>query len=223
MSSMLISQIYHKYQIPPNLQRHMLEVGAVVEFLANQLKGESVNQPLLVEAALLHDLGNLVKFKDFISPEMKLDESVWRKVQNELIEKYGKDAHQATILMVKELGLKNEAEVLVALEQCDHRYISTYGYPTLESRLLDYADMCVAPGGIVGFETRMADLVKRYQLSENDPTILTRRANELEIQKYLEIDLKNLSQIDWQDWINQLSETEILLRVWYNKTLYKAR
>lgn len=185
----------------------------MVEFLANQLIGETVHQPLLVEAALLHDLGNLVKFKNFISAAMKLDEVTWRKIQNELVEKYGTDAHRVTLTMIKELGLRNEAEILVILEQSDHRYISTYGYPTLESRLLDYADMCVAPAGIVGFETRMADLIKRYQLSENDPTILTRRANELEMQKYLEFDLKNLAQIDWQDWINQLSETEILLRV----------
>lgn len=210
---MLISQIYHNYQIPPNLQRHMIEVAAVAEFLANQFKGQAVNQSLVVESALLHDMGNLVKFKDFISPEMKLDEKTWRQVQSEFISKYGPDAHQATLSIVKELSLKNEAEVITTLEQSDHRYIASYGYLTLESQLLDYADMCVAPTGIVGFETRIDDLVKRYNLSDNDPSIQTRRANAVEIQKYLDFDLNNLAKIDWQDWINLLNKTEISLRV----------
>lgn len=210
---MLISQIYHNYQIPPNLQRHMVEVAAVAEFLANQFKGQTVNQSLVVESALLHDMGNIVKFKDFISPEMKLDEKTWRQVQSDFIAKYGADAHQATLSIVKELGLKNEAEIITTLEQSDHRYIASYGYLTLESRLLDYADMCVAPSGIIGFEPRIDDLVKRYNLSDNDPSIQTRRANAVEIQKYLDFDLNNLTQIDWQDWINLLNKTEISLRV----------
>jgi hypothetical protein len=210
---MLISQIYHKYQIPPNLQRHMFEVAAVAEFLANQFKGQKVNQSLVVESALLHDLGNIVKFKDFITSEMQLDEKVWRQVQKDFVEKYGADAHQTTLSIVKELGLKNEAEIITTLEQSDHRYIASYGYLTLESQLLDYADMCVAPSGIVGFEPRINDLVKRYNLSDNDPSIQTRRANAVEIQKYLDFDLNNLTQIDWQDWINLLSKTEISLRV----------
>lgn len=210
---MLISQIYHNYQIPPNLQRHMFEVAAVAEFLANQFKGQTVNQSLVVEAALFHDLGNIVKFKDFISPEMKLEEKIWRRVQKDFIAKYGADAHQATLSIVKELGLKNETEIITTLEQSDHRYIASYGYLTLESRLLDYADMCVAPSGIIGFEPRIDDLVKRYNLSDNDPSIQTRRANAVEIQKYLDFDLNNLTQIDWQDWINLLNKTEISLRV----------
>lgn len=210
---MLISQIYHNYQIPPNLQRHMIEVAAVAEFLANQFKGQTVNQSLVVESALLHDMGNIVKFKDFISPEMKLDEKTWRQVQKDFIAKYGADAHQTTLSIVEELGLKNETEIITTLEQSDHRYIASYGYLTLESRLLDYADMCVAPPGIIGFEPRIDDLVKRYNLSDNDPSIQTRRANAVEIQKYLDFDLNNLTQIDWQDWISSLNKTEIFLRV----------
>lgn len=191
----------------------MVEVAAVAEFLANQFKGQTVNQSLVVESALLHDMGNIVKFKDFISPEMKLDKKTWRQVQGEFISKYGADAHQATLSIIKELGLKNEAEIITTLEQSDHRYIASYGYLTLESQLLDYADMCVAPAGIVGFETRIDDLVKRYNLSDNDPSIQTRRANAVEIQKYLDFDLNNLTQIEWQDWINLLNKTEISLRV----------
>lgn len=191
----------------------MLEVAAVAEFLANQFKGQTVNQPLVVETALLHDLGNIVKFKDFISPEMKLDEKHWRQIQQEFTQKYGPDAHQTTISIIKELRPKNATQIIATLEQSDHRYIASYGYLSLESRLLDYSDMCVAPAGIVGFAPRIIDLIKRYNLSDSDPSIQTRRANEVEIQKYLDFDLQNLTQIEWQDWLNQLSESEISLQV----------
>ena len=86
----------------------MLEVAAVVSHLADNVKEGTIKKNDAIEWALLHDMGNIVKFKDFISPQMKMGEDYWRKVQKKFIEKYGPDAHQATISIIKEMNLINE-------------------------------------------------------------------------------------------------------------------
>lgn len=60
---MKISQIYQLYPVPDNLAWHMLRVGAVGEWLINNLVNTHlVDHHILISTLLLHDLGNLVKF-----------------------------------------------------------------------------------------------------------------------------------------------------------------
>ncbi|NCN03527.1 MAG: HD domain-containing protein [Candidatus Pacebacteria bacterium] len=210
---MLISQIYHKYQIPKNLQRHMLEVAAVASYLVDNTENDKVDKQTVVETALLHDMGNIVKFKDFISPQMKMGEDYWRKVQKKFIQKYGESAHQATIKIIKEINLVNEKSVINLLEKVGYTAIIKNGYISLESRICDYADMCVSPLGIVGFNKRIEDLLERYNLDLNDRGTKIRHDNSLELQKSIQTDLKNIPKQDFSDLIKSLSEYDISLKV----------
>jgi hypothetical protein len=191
----------------------MIEVAAVASHLADNVKKVEINKKHIVEWALLHDMGNLVKFKDFISPHMKLGEDYWRKVQKKLIEKYGSDAHQATIEIIKEMNLINHQPILHLIKSSDFRAISQNGYSSIETRICDYADMCVSPHGIVGFDKRMEDLIKRYRLDKGDSSTKTRRENELEIDKSVKVDLKKINKIDYSDLIKELSSYDISLKV----------
>lgn len=60
---MKIQEIYRRYSIPPNLERHMLQVAAVGEYICTHWSGPELNSQLILQALLLHDLGNIVKFK----------------------------------------------------------------------------------------------------------------------------------------------------------------
>lgn len=191
----------------------MLEVSAVASYLASQVKDQTVDHQTIIETTLLHDMGNIVKFKDFISPQMKMGEDYWRKVQNKFIEKYGKDAHQATVKIIKELKLKNEKTVLPLIKLIDYRSISQNDYTSLETRICDYADMCVSPRGIVGFEKRITDLIKRYKLTRNDLSTKTRKENAQEISKIIQNDLEELQKIDFADLIKELSSYDISLKI----------
>ena len=102
---MTIKEIYKRYQIPPNLQRHMREVAQVTWFVADNWIGETLNLDLALNTALLHDLGNLVKFKQPFLGELKSRADHWLAFQSEMITKYGGDAKIATLAMVAELGL----------------------------------------------------------------------------------------------------------------------
>ncbi|NCN87342.1 MAG: HD domain-containing protein, partial [Candidatus Pacebacteria bacterium] len=161
----------------------MLEVTAVASYLVDNTENDKVDKQTILETALLHDMGNIVKFKDFISPHMKMGEDYWRKVQKKFIEKYGKSAHQATIKIIKEIRLANEKPVLELLEKVGYTAIIKNGYTSLESRICDYADMCVSPHGIVGFNKRIEDLIQRYNLDLNDLGTKIRHDNSLELEK----------------------------------------
>jgi hypothetical protein len=191
----------------------MLEVAAVASYLANHIENTPINKKAIVEWALLHDMGNIVKFKDFISPQMKMGEEYWRKVQKKFIEKYGSDAHQATLHIIKELNLTDEQSVLTLLESSDFRAISNNGYPSLETRICDYADMCVAPQGIVGFEKRIDDLIKRYNLTKEDISTQTRKDNAREIRSHISIDIEKINTVDYSEYMKNLSEYDISLKV----------
>jgi len=191
----------------------MLEVTAVASYLVDNTENDKVDKQTILETALLHDMGNIVKFKDFISPHMKMGEDYWRKVQKKFIEKYGKSAHQATIKIIKEIRLANEKPVLELLEKVGYTAIIKNGYTSLESRICDYADMCVSPHGIVGFNKRIEDLIQRYNLDLNDLGTKIRHDNSLELEKSIKTNLRNIYKQDFSDLIKSLSEYDISLKV----------
>lgn len=191
----------------------MLEVAAVASFIADNLEKIEINKQSVVEWALLHDMGNIVKFKDFISPQMKMGEDYWRKVQKKFIEKYGSDAHQATVNIIKEMNLTNETEILYLINASDFREISSNGFPSFEVRICDYSDMSVSPHGIVGFEKRIKDLIERYNLKKSDLSTKMRKENALELNKYFTNEVENLHKNDFSDLIESLSEYDISLKV----------
>jgi hypothetical protein len=190
----------------------MLEVAAVASYLVDNAQDNELDKQSVVEWALLHDMGNIVKFKDFISPQMRMGEDYWRKIQSKFKEKYGSDAHQATVNIIKEMNLINESSVLNLINASDFRSISKNGYPSLEIRICDYADMCVSPLGIVGFNKRIEDLVKRYNLTEDDLSTKTRKKNTKELNDHLKVEVGEINKVDFSDLIKSLSEYDISLK-----------
>lgn len=191
----------------------MLEVAAVASHLTDRVDDKNINKKDIIEWALLHDMGNIVKFKDFISPHMKMGEDYWRKVQKKFIEKYGDDDHHATIKIIKEMSLINEQPILDLINNTYYQTTIKNGYYSLEARVCDYADMCVAPQGIIGFDKRIEDLTKRYKLTNSDFSTKVRKKNALEIGKNVKIDLTKINKIDFAQIIKNLSSYDISLKV----------
>ena len=69
--------------------------------------GQAIDWEAATKAALLHDIGNVIKFDLDSFPELLGDElpriEYWRGEQKRLIEKYGSDDHAATDKMLSEL------------------------------------------------------------------------------------------------------------------------
>ena len=84
MPDMTIWEAYEAYRIMPNLRLHQLRVAAVARELAQALHADV---ELVTRAALLHDMGNIMK-SDLTQfpPEFYGDEGLayWEEVKAEL-------------------------------------------------------------------------------------------------------------------------------------------
>ena len=88
MKARTLNDIYKEYKIMPSLAMHQMRVAAVAKFISNSLlKPFDANN--VIEAALFHDMGNVIKadlslFPEFLEPK---GYEYWKNVKREFIEK----------------------------------------------------------------------------------------------------------------------------------------
>lgn len=163
---MTIAQIYKKYHIAPNLQEHMLRVAAIAVLIADHWTEATLNRDLLATSLLLHDIGNIVKFNFDQFPELLETEeknvAKWKKTQQEFIKKYGKDAHKATLKILKELKIKDKRVIQIISILGPHGAHQAADAFDWHLKVAYYADARIAPRGLVSLEERFDDLMERY-------------------------------------------------------------
>jgi hypothetical protein len=191
-----IRDIFKKFPVPINLQRHLFKVTAVGEVIADHWKGPALDRDELVAFMLLHDIGNLVKY-DFnhklYDGDIGSDIEGWKKKQKETIAKYGEDDLKATIAFAKELNVSSRMIELLE-ESHFHRLRQTLESSDWVLKIGKYSDMRAAPQGIVSVDRRFDDLEKRYigrqiRLSLQDFEEHRKLALELEKQIFENTDI----------------------------------
>lgn len=202
-----IQEIYQRFTLPHSLQLHMIRVAAVGKFITEHWNGPSIDPETIIQALLLHDLGNIAKFREPFLADLALNADHWRAVQQDVWRTYGKNAHDATQAMLKELHVIPDVVHLVDITGAHQ--IEKNGYQSFNSRIADYADMCVSPSGIEGFEKRVTDLMYRYKLEATDVSIQLRRDNQEVIAANCQFNLSSISDRDFSNEIEQLWKAEI--------------
>ena len=200
---MKLVEIYDKYQIPKNLRMHMLSAAALGKLICSNWTGEKLNEKLIVEVLLLHDLGNIVKFEP---TEPKLI-----KIKEEFIAKYGTDDHQVTEKILRELGFPKDFCMLA------RRKIFIYTDRVLQEgdfnlKVATYADQRIAPTGVATLKERFDECKIRYKnnpkASINDPKSeeLIKAAFEIEkqLQQKCKLDLSKITSKDLEKEIEKL-------------------
>lgn len=164
---MKVSQVYRKYKLPPNLVEHHYRVAGVALFITEHWRGGPLNQNLVKTVALLHDLGNLVKYDLrpqfahlLADSENKLD--YWISLQKKMIKKYGPKDSEATLGMAHDLRLNRKTLKTLAdlVTQSAGKIIRGRG---LELKVLLYADVRVSPYGVVSLSERLDEWRVRYK------------------------------------------------------------
>jgi len=162
-----IGDIYSEYKIPPNLQKHMFRVAAVASMIC-----DNFNEPLekddIIASCLFHDMGNIIKYDMEYFPQYLEPEGLeyWQKVKGDYIEKYGKNEHEATLKIIKELGLSEK--ILEFVDQinfsltCNHRDSNDFN-----TKIINYADWRIDPHGVVSYEERLIEAEERYKNKED--------------------------------------------------------
>lgn len=202
---MKISYVYSNYNIPPNLERHMLQVTSVGMFVCDAWNGPDINQDLIRSALLLHDMGNILKFKRPFLGELEQDAAHWEQVQHDYQAKYGTDVQQATLAIVQELGLTDVYQLLVEMRSAWEQEAEV----SWETRICEYADCCVTPNGIEGFETRILDLENRYNLEETSTTIVLLRQNAELVRQHVLNEVLDLETRDFSQEVEKLRNVEL--------------
>jgi len=157
-----ILDIYAKYKIMPLLQEHMLRVAAVANMICDSSLA-SMNKESVIAASLLHDMGNIIKSDLAVFPEYLEPEGIlyWQKVKEDYIKKYGSDEHQASIKILREVGVVENIVELV--NGVDFSQIPSMETKSIEQQICLYADARVAPFGVVSFSQRLAEGKERYK------------------------------------------------------------
>lgn len=156
-------EIYAQYKIMPNLQLHQLRVAAVAKLICDHAT-TSVNAGNVVLECLFHDMGNIIKFDlayfpEFLEPEGR---EYWESVKKDFLLKYGAEQHAATAAIAREIGLPTAVlDVMNASGFSRVRAITEGG--SAELQICQYADMRVAPHGVVTLEERLQDFAVRYK------------------------------------------------------------
>ncbi len=168
--AMPVKHIYKKYKIMPNLQEHMLRTAAVASLICDNFD-EPLPKEEIINACLLHDMGNIVKFELNLFPEFNKPEGIeyWQNVQNEYKEKYGNDEYIVHTKIVREIGVSDRVLELI-------NSIDFFGVPNTATgedfgkKIIEYCDDRIGPLGVVSLEQRFVDLRKRYgHIKENVP------------------------------------------------------
>lgn len=153
---MIISDIYAKYNIPSNLQAHMLRVAAVAHLICSNWKEKDVvDTNRVTKTMLVHDAAKIVNFDLSRKPHLKL-------VQAEFIKIYGADEEVALMKIVKELELEEKGRFI--LEQMPRVNLrNQIPENKWELKVAWYADFRVAPEGVTSCDERLDELIARQK------------------------------------------------------------
>ncbi len=211
---MRIKAIYQRFKIPPRLQDHLLRVGKTALFISKHWTGPRIEPELVKKAALLHDLGNIVKFDLERYPiSRERDKAIlWFKIKKDVTDKYGTDKHQATLKMLKELRVGSAIVKLIKaksfpnaikIEKSDH----------WELKILFYADLRAAPFGFLPVKGRLDEALSRlgkYQQLENLNEIVQACYQiEKQIQENTDVDVMTITDESVRTDDNLLLSVEV--------------
>lgn len=192
---MKIFEIYEKFKIPLNLQEHMFRVARLCLYINDHWTGKALNNDLIVKGALLHDLGNIVKFNLEKHPKL-LDKDhpnieYWKNVQKKTIKKYGPDDHKVTRKMLEEINISKKLKDIISTKRFGNSP-KTEKSKDWELKILYYADLRSGPFGILPLKERLDEALPRLEKYKNLANLnnFIKACEDIEKQIQVNLDIK---------------------------------
>lgn len=210
---MNLKNLYLKYQIPPNLQQHMMSVAGIAKIISDNWNTNDLDKKTLLNACLIHDMGNLLKFDlvnkvNFLGEEAKNVEH-WRMVKEEMVKKYGPDEHNATASICKELGL-SEKPLWIVENWGFGNFKKVLESDNWEYKIGVYCDHRIGPFGIVSLIDRFAEQRKRYEQQKHDSAdILAHISDKSEMLANCAFEVEKQLQTKTQKNLSEITDHEI--------------
>jgi len=211
-----ILAVYSSYQIMSNLKLHMLRVTGVAKILCDELVkvGVVIDTENVIAACLLHDMGNILKFDLTVFPESLEPQgpAFWHEVQTSFQAKYGSFAHPATIKIVEEIGVNERVKELIDAISFNREKLN-WESADFAKKVCAYADMRVAPQGVVSMKDRLADGRKRYSHKKEDTFsyVMAAYVQKIETQIFEKVQLKpeEVTESSVEALFNELQKVEV--------------
>lgn len=192
---MKISEIYEKFNISPNLREHMFRVARLCLYIDDHWTGRALNNDLIVRGALLHDLGNIVKFNLGKYPKL-FDKDLarieyWKDVQKKTIKKYGLNDHEATRKMLEEINISQKLKGIISTKSFGNS-LETEKSKDWELKILYYADLRYGPFGILPLKERLDEALPRLEKYKNLGNLdnFIKACEDIEKQIQVNLDIK---------------------------------
>ncbi len=160
-----VLDIYAAYDIPSWLGLHQLRVAAVAVMIADRI--ERLDRALVIETGLFHDMGNILKFdlsdSGRLAAVLPLEQlEHWREIRREYEAKYGTDEHHASIVIGREIGLREQVLMMIDNMRFSRTRWVLEEAP-FEMKIVKYADLRVGPLGILPLRERLDEANARYR------------------------------------------------------------
>jgi hypothetical protein len=174
-----------------------------------------LNRRDLAIGCMLHDIGNIVKFRLRDFPEVMPGEDVeyWENIQKQYIKKYGAEEHEANMGVTRDVGVSKEVlEIVDAVGF--HNWCMVKDGSTWEHKIASYADSRVAPFGVKSLDERLLDANKRYSgtshTADSDRDMLYDciRDVEAEIFSHLKIKPEDINDESIEKYFEELKKIE---------------
>lgn len=181
----------------------MLRAASVGALICDNWKNESaIDKKLIIQALLIHDMGNIIKFKldssTMLSSEEKKNIDYWKKEQESYRNRFNNNDHEATWGIAKKI--KAHKDVVYILENSGssklQEVIDSQNY---NLGIVTYADLRCAPNAIVDLNSRFDDVVKRYKETDHALSDLEEVKKRRKLGLQLEKILKQFITIDLND------------------------
>jgi hypothetical protein len=217
---LIVKNIYAYCYLPNILIEHMWRVTSLADKLLNSWTGPKLNQPMLLETMLLHDLGNLVKFDlSPAAPHLLLPAKAltfYHQLQKLWWLKFGQNANMTTSRLIAGFPLKNSSQITkLILGHTSGTLAATVKNHDWLQKICDYTDFRVGPQGLVSLTARFADLKRRYAYKHLDWAdevevnlrLAAFKSLEAQLQNHLNCNLDRLIDSDlgqinrWQDYM----------------------
>jgi hypothetical protein len=216
-----ITDIYKEYNIMPHLAMHMLRVAAVANIICDTIL-IAVDKESIIKAALIHDMGNAVKFDlDHARTVFGLTGEDLEKAKNardEFVAKYGESDYEANEKISRELIDSKKIIDMISGNRFSNM-CADKDADDFEVKILHYADGRVGPNGILSFNERMDEASVRYKNHKFEKNIfvddkrleLVQCGRDIEAQIFVHCSIKpqDITNESVEKYIEALKEFEI--------------
>lgn len=203
------ADLYEELETLPSVREHQARVAAVVLALKQRWRSDAprVDWDNAVAAALVHDLGNIVKAdlstplsQEILGPEECERLDYWEDVKKRTIALYGSDEDVVTLALCRHVGVSERISTIAT-------HIGfAYGSETLHEndwtlKVAAYADRVVGPFGVLTFEKRLHEAADRYGFPryaphERPPLVQAAYALKEELQAHVSAPLDSITDDD---------------------------